>query len=39
MIQYEMFSLATNYGLSVVQRQMSSFRDEVWYCFVQKVQF
>ena len=39
MVQYEMFGLATNYGLKCCTGKMSSVRDAVWNCFVQKVQF
>jgi len=33
MEQYEMLGLATKYGLTVVQGQMSSVRDAMWFLF------
>jgi len=38
MVKYEMLSLAVKYGLNDVREGLSTIKDSVWSCFVQKVQ-
>jgi len=39
MVKYEMLSLAVKYGLNDVRELgLSTIKDAVWSCFVQKVQ-
>jgi len=38
MVQYEMLGLAAKYGLSDVREGLSTIRDAVWSCFVQRVE-
>ena len=38
-VKYEMLGLAAKYGLSDVRDRLSTIRDNVWPCFVQRVEF
>ena len=38
MVKYEILSLAVKYGLNDEREGVSTIRDAVWSCFVQKVQ-
>jgi len=38
MVKYKMLSLAVKYGLNDVREGLSTIKDAVWSCFVQKVQ-
>jgi len=37
MVKYEILSLAVKYGLNDEREGVSTIRDAVWSCFVQKV--
>ena len=39
MVKHEMLRLAVKYGLNDVRERLSTIRDTVWSCFVQKVQW
>jgi len=38
MVKYEMLSLAVKYGLNDAREGLSTIKDAVWSCLVQKVQ-
>jgi len=38
MVKYEMLRVAVTYGLNDVREGLSTIRDTVWSCFVEKVQ-